>query len=172
MAHVGYVEPEFAPESLRSSYEGLERSTGLVLRFFKVLAHSPELLQGFLSLNGALTRSELDPRLRELAYLRASELNGCDYCRHYHHAAGRKAGLSERQIHDLDESASSDAYDDRQRVVIQFAEQLTREARADEDLMAKLKGFLSERELVELTATIALANFTNRINNALEVELP
>jgi uncharacterized peroxidase-related enzyme len=172
MARVRYVEKEEATESLRPTYERIEKSVGIVLRFLKVLAHSPELFQGFLALDGALRRTDLDPKLRELAYMRASELNGCDYCRHYHHAAGRKAGLSERQVHDLEESGTSDAYDDRQRAVIRFAEQLTRGARAEETLMAELKSFLSDRELVELTATVALANFTNRINNALEVELP
>ena len=43
--------------------------------FLRVLAHSPELLEGFIALNGALNRISLDPKLRELAYIRASEIN-------------------------------------------------------------------------------------------------
>ncbi len=172
MAHVKYVSGDQAGDALRPTYESLERSVGMVLNFHKTLGHSPELLQGFLNLNGAVTRTELDPRLRELAYLRASEINGCNYCRSYHHAAARKAGLAERQVHDLEEFESSDSYDERQKAVIRFAEQVTRHARAEAALIGELKAFLSDRELVELTAAVALANFTNRINNTLDVELP
>lgn len=34
-----------------------------------------------------------------------------------------------------------------------------------------LKKHLSDRELVELTLTVALANFTNRINHGLKTDL-
>ena len=70
--------------------------------FLRVLAHSPELLEGFLALNGALNRIELDPKLRELAYIRASEINSCGYCLEHHKKAGRKAGLDERQVNETE----------------------------------------------------------------------
>ena len=38
--------------------------------------------------------------------------------------------------------------------------------------MARLKLALSERELVELTIAVAIANFTNRVNETLKSELP
>ena len=40
------------------------------------------------------------------------------------------------------------------------------------DLVEKLKQTLSDRELVELATTVALANFTNRISETLRLELP
>jgi uncharacterized peroxidase-related enzyme len=172
MARVELIDPDDAPEALRPTYEVLTRQSGLVLNFFKAMGHAPDVLAAVVALDDALRRSELDPQLRELAYLRASELNGCDYCRHYHHVAARRVGLTEYQVHELDQLGSSDAYDDRQRAVVRYAEQVTREARADDDLVAKLQSFLSDRELVELTATIALAAFTNRMNNALKIGLP
>ena len=172
MARVTYVSRDQVEEPARSIYESAEQKMGLVINFSKALAHNGHVLQGFMNLTGALARSELSPVLRELAFLKASELNGCDYCRHYHHAAGRKAGLSERQVNDLEEFETSDCYDDRQRAAIRFAEQVTRHVRADDHVIAELKQFLSDRELVELTATVALANFTNRVAVTLDVGLP
>jgi uncharacterized peroxidase-related enzyme len=174
MSHVPYLDRDEADPSLAATYDAVASQVGIVLNLFKAMAHSPEALKGFLKLDAALRHGviELDPKLKELAYLAVSMRNGCDYCRHYHHGFGRKAGLTERQVIDLDDVAGSDAYDDLQRDVIQFAEQVTTRVRPEPSLMERLKARLSNRALVELILTIALANFTNRVNEALGVELP
>jgi len=51
-----------------------------VSNFYKVLAHKPALLRAFTQLYGAIWEDgALDPRLKELAYLRTSIANGCEY---------------------------------------------------------------------------------------------
>jgi alkylhydroperoxidase family enzyme len=52
--------------------------------------------------------------------------------------------------------------------VIHFADQVTRAAAAvrDSDLIA-MKRYFSVEQIVELVLTIAVANFTNRVNDAL-----
>lgn len=174
MAQVPYLDKADADPTLGPTYDAVANKLGLMLNLFKVMAHSPAALRGFLSLDGALGHDaiELDPKLKELAYLTVSERNGCNYCRHYHHGFGRRAGLSERQVLDLDDVAASDAYDDLQRDVIAFAEQVTRDIRPDSELVQRLKNRLTCRAFVELAMTVALANFTNRVNEAMGVELP
>ena len=76
--------------------------------FLRVLAHSPELLESFIAMNGAIGRIKLDPKLRELAYLRASEINSCGYCLAHHKRSGRKAGLGERQVNETENSSSEE----------------------------------------------------------------
>jgi alkylhydroperoxidase family enzyme len=56
-----------------------QRYVGRVLNFHRVVGHSPEALEGFLGLSNALRKMQLDRRLRELAYLRAAQLNHCRY---------------------------------------------------------------------------------------------
>src|SRR3954467_9269766 len=87
-----------AGESRRPTLEGMEKKLGSVPSIFRLLGHSPELLQGFLGLNAAMSRTALKGTLRELAYMKTSQLNGCDYCLEHHRTFGRKAGLDERQI--------------------------------------------------------------------------
>ncbi len=96
MALVSYVPTAEAAEQIRPHFEQVEGRGHEVPNFLRVLAHSPEILEGFIALNGAMSRMKLDPKLRELAYLRASEINSCGYCLAHHKKAGRKAGLSER----------------------------------------------------------------------------
>lgn len=55
--------------------------------------------------------------------------------------------------------------------MLRYAEQLTTLAAVDEALHAELRRHLSDRGIVELAATVATANFTNRINGALAVDL-
>ena len=54
--------------------------------------------------------------------------------------------------------------------MLRYAEQLTRGAAVDDAPHAEIRGHLSDREIVELAATVATANYTNRINGALAIE--
>ncbi len=150
----------------------MEKKLGAVPNVFRAMAHSPELFEGFLALNGALSKTQLDGKLRELAYIKTSELNDCDYCLSHHRTFGRKAGLTDRQIDETADFETSDAYDDLQRDVLRYAEDVTRHIVAGDDLMARLHQKLSDREIVELAMTVGIANFTNRVTETLKLELP
>ncbi len=79
MARVPYLERDQVPPELQTVYDATQKTTGRVPNFFKVLAHAPKLLTGYLGLFGALRETTLDPKLRELAYLKTSQLNRCHY---------------------------------------------------------------------------------------------
>jgi len=172
MALVSYVSRDDAAESVRPILEGMEKKLGSVPSIFRLLGHSPELLQGFLGLNGAMSKTKLDGKLRELAYMRTSQLNGCGYCLEHHRTFGRKAGLSDRQVAEIDHFETSDAYDDLQRDVLRYAEQVTRHVEVDDELVDRLRRALSDREVVELAMTVGLANLTNRVTETLKLEYP
>lgn len=172
MANVSYVTNDAAAEKIRPLFENLEKKLGAVPNVFRAMGHSPELLEAFMTLNGALGKTKLDAKLRELAYIKTSELNGCGYCKHYHDKGGQKAGLSERQIHETADSETSDVYDDLQRDVMRYAEEVTRHINVSDALLDRLRQKLSDREIVELAMTVGIANFTNRVTETLKLELP
>jgi uncharacterized peroxidase-related enzyme len=172
MALVSYVSTAEAAEQVRPIFEGIEKKGHEVLNFLRVLAHNPEMLQGFLAMNGALGKMQLDPRLRELAYIRASEINACGYCLHHHKKAGRKAGLDERQVNETESYEDNAIYDELQHDVLAYADEVTRNVVVSDEAIDRLKQKLSDRELLELAVTVALANFTNRISETLRLELP
>lgn len=172
MALVSYVSKDDAAEAVRPIFEGLEKKLGAVPNVFRAMAHNPDMLQGFLALNSALARTKLDGKLRELAYIKTSQLNGCDYCLHHHRALGKKAGLTDRQVNETAHPEASDAYDALQHDVMDYAEQVTRHVHADDALFARLKAALTDREIVELAMAVGIANFTNRVTETLKFELP
>src|SRR5436309_7445034 len=69
---------------------------------------------------------DLDPRLRELIRVRASQLNGCAYCLSLHNEDARKAG--EDQIR-LDVLAgwreAGDLFDERERAALALVDAVT-----------------------------------------------
>jgi uncharacterized peroxidase-related enzyme len=172
MALVSYITNQDAGEKLKAVFEGMEKKIGAVPNVFRTMAHNPEMLEAFLALNATLPKTKLDGKLRELAYIKTSELNDCDYCLHHHRALGKKAGLNDRQVAETANFETSDAYDELQRQVMRYAEQVTRHINVDDTLFASLKKVLDEREIVELAMTVGIANFTNRVTETLRMELP
>ena len=172
MALVQIVSNDEAAEKVRGIFENLEKKMGSVPSVFRAMAQSPEMLEAFLGLNSTLSRTKLDAKLRELAYIKTSELNGCDYCLHYHRLSGKKAGLDDRQLNETAQSETSDAYDDLQRDVLRYAEEVTRHINVGDALAERLRQTLSDREIVELSMTVGIANFTNRVTETLRLELP
>jgi uncharacterized peroxidase-related enzyme len=172
MALVSYVSNQNASEKIKPVFEGMEKKLGVVPNVFRAMAHNPEMLEAFLALNGTLPRTKLEGRLRELAYIKTSELNACDYCLHHHRALGKKAGLNDRQIAETAQSETSDAYSEIERDVMRYAEQVTRHINVDDSLVNRLRQHLGDREIVELAMTVGIANFTNRVTETLRMELP
>ena len=172
MALVSYITNQEAGEKVRTVFEGIEKKIGAVPNVFRAMAHYPEMLEAFLALNATLPKTKLDGKLRELAYIKTSELNCCEYCLHHHRAIGKKAGLDDRQVAETADFESSDAYDELQREVMRYAEQVTRHINVDDALFTRLKQSLSDREIVELAMTVGIANFTNRVTETMRMELP
>jgi uncharacterized peroxidase-related enzyme len=172
MALVSYITNQEAGDRVKTVFEGMEKKIGAVPNVFRVMAHNPEMLEAFLALNATLPKTKLDGKLRELAYIKTSELNDCDYCLHHHRALGKKAGLNDRQVAETADFETSDVYDELQREVMRYAEQVTRHINVDDALFARLKQSLSDREIVELAMTVGIANFTNRVTETMRMELP
>ena len=172
MGHVRGLATEEAAESIRPTMEGIQKKTGAITAMLGTLAHSPDMFQAFLAANSTMGKTKLDGKLREMAYLLTSLLNGCEYCAHYHTLSAKRAGVDDRKLAKLIAYADDDTFSDFEKDILQFTEESTRNVKVDPGLVCRLKESLGERELVELTFTVALANMTNRYNLALANELP
>ena len=75
------VEKDRAPARVRRIYDAIERQGRPVTNMLKVLARSPAVLRAYNQLSGALFPDDarLSAKIKELAYLRVSILNGCAY---------------------------------------------------------------------------------------------
>jgi AhpD family alkylhydroperoxidase len=136
------------------------------------IAYQDHAAAGMHALGGVYTyvqRSGLAPTLINLAFLRASQINGCGYCIDMHSRDLLKQGVALEKIlllavwQEID-----DVFDDRERAVLRWAEAVTRVADthvADEDFEI-VRQQLSEKELADLTLAIGVINVYNRMSVA------
>jgi len=171
MPHLPPLQNDEAVDAARVALEQLEVKLGRVPNMYRTFAHAPRVLNAAVAMAQAI-RADLDPKLRELAYLKVTQITDCHVCRHYHDVLARKAGATDAQIRDLASYATSDAYTEVERDVLCFTEQWCRDARVASEVTERLKQSLTSEHLVILAATVAQANFTSRFNNVFGVELP
>ncbi len=171
MSLLAPVEVAQATGEARTLLDGIHSQFRMVPNIFASMAHAPGVLSATLAMNSAI-HHDLDPKLRELAYLTASRINHCGYCEHYHRQFARQAGLTDTQVANLGVSLEGEVYTELERLVIRFAEQWTRQGKVDADVVQSLSRHLSPTQLVTLAATAALANWTNKFNETFGIQLP
>src|SRR5580658_3625810 len=148
----------------------LERKTG-PNNFYRAMAHKPDILASFPKLYGSIMGpGSIERRLKEMVYLAVSTVNECRYCTEAHLKGARKAGLSERDIEDI-ESETNQNFTPTEQIALHYAREMTRACADEFDTREKLREYFSDEQLVELTLVIAMANFTNRFNNGLNVQV-
>ncbi len=171
---MGVVNPltkEQAAPEVQTTFEKLAGRAGKVPNIFAAMAHRPAVLNAFLPLYKAvINEGTVDAKYKELAYLRTSMVNGCEYCTRAHIASSKKAGVTEEQVDALPFYSRSPLFDEKEKATILYADRVTRGAAAlRAPALQDLRKYYDEGQIAELTLTICMANFTNRFNDALEL---
>jgi alkylhydroperoxidase family enzyme len=78
-ARLPYLERDEVTPEAQTAYDGLQKASGRVLNIFKLMAHHARSLPRFLQWYPTLREGALDLALRQLAYVKASQLNHCTY---------------------------------------------------------------------------------------------
>jgi uncharacterized peroxidase-related enzyme len=163
------TKEEAAPE-VHEIFDKLSARSGKVPNMFAAMAHRPEVLKAFIPLYSAIAnQGTVEAKYKELAYLRASMVNACEYCSRAHIASSKRAGVTPEQIAALPFYKRSPLFDEKEKATILYADRVTRGAttiRLPE--LEEIRKYFDEGQVVELTLVVCMANFTNRFNDALE----
>jgi uncharacterized peroxidase-related enzyme len=171
MSHLTPLTNEQASPEARALFNNIESAFKMVPNIFRIMGAAPKVLEHTLGLNSAI-HSDLDPKLRELAYMTASRINHCGYCEHYHSMFAKKAGVTDGQMKQLGFAIDEGAFSETERLVIRFADEWTRQGKASAEVVQALSKHLTPTQMVVLAATVGLANWTNRFNETFDVQLP
>jgi AhpD family alkylhydroperoxidase len=115
------------------------------------------------------TRTNFEQPLLELIRLKASLINGCEYCINFHTAELRKKNESAERISQVAEWRSSEAYTKRERAALAWTEAVTniQDGHAPDAIYDEVRAHFSDVETVNLTLAITTINAWNRISIAL-----
>jgi uncharacterized peroxidase-related enzyme len=169
MSTITPVAEERAAAEVKPIYDNLKKNVGKVPNFFAMLAHKPEVLKTFVPLFEAITGpGALEQKYKEFAYLKTSIVNACEYWTKAHSASARRIGITNEQIQALTFYERSNLFNEQEKAVIHFVDQVTRAAATvREPDLAAMRKYFSEEQIVELVLVVCAANFTNRVNDAL-----
>jgi uncharacterized peroxidase-related enzyme len=164
------VDPATAEGKAKTLLDGVKARIGSVPNIFRLLAASPATLEAYLGYNRALSQGALPAQIREQIALVAAETNGCDYCASAHTAIGKHAGLSQN---DINEALEGRAVDPKADAAVHFAKLLleNRGRISDADFNLVKEAGLSEAEIAEIVAHVAINVFTNYFNIAFDTEI-
>ena len=115
------------------------------------------------------TETGLNPVLLDLVRLRASLMNGCEYCIHLHAATLKKLHEPEERIAGVADWRGSTAYTQRERAALAWTEAVTniQDGHAPDAVYDEVRAHFGEVETVNLTLAITTINAWNRIAIAL-----
>ena len=173
MARVPYLSREDATPDTKAVWDRVEAERKMpTANIFRALMNTPAQLDGFLTYANALRDgSELSPKLRELAILAVGHVTESQYEIAHHQSHAIKAGVTPGQLAAIDDFETSEHFDDVERAVMRLAKESTVDVDVTESRWADAAAHLDDKQMVELTLTIAWYNSGVRIMGLLGIEL-
>ncbi|MFC8870065.1 carboxymuconolactone decarboxylase family protein [Streptomyces sp. NPDC057148] len=126
--------------------------------------HAPEVWKAMLGLEKAAGRG-LDPKLKELVKIRASQLNHCAFCLDMHTKDALAAGETVERIVQLSAwEESRHFYTEKEIAAIELTEAVTvlTDGFVPDDVYGRASKLFDESELAHLIAAITVINAWNR----------
>jgi len=172
-ARLPYLTRNDFPEADRGIWDDFVKVRGVEPgHIHRTVANAPNLLKRFVDLANELRHgTELDPKLRELALMTVGRLTGADYEFTHHWNMSLTVGVKRDQLEQLANFESSPAFDDRERAVIRYAVEATRDVKVSDSTFNALRGFLDNRRIMELVMNVAFYNSVARVIVPCGVEL-
>ncbi len=132
----------------------------------------PEAYKAMFGLEKYLGATELEPSLKELIKVRASQINGCAFCIQMHTEQARKRGETEQRLYAVSAWKESPLFSDVERAALALTDAVTRIAEdgvSDEIYDAALEA-LGTMGLAQSIMQIVTINAWNRIAIATRME--
>lgn len=151
------------------------------------LLHAPPVAAGWSSFLGSIrTQTSLSPDIREICICRVAVLNGADYEWEHHAPILQQEGnISDLALEEIRAGVPSkksngtephpkgseeeQGLNEQQWAVLDYTDAVTRNVKVPDPIFTGLRQWFNEKEIVEITATIAAYNCVSRFLVALDV---
>lgn len=168
MARISLIEEKDAEASAKRVMESLKKQFGVVIDPVKALAHKPDFLRSLLSLTTVADGpGAIDLGFKEIMNIRASVLNGCEFCTQMHSKMAGMHKVPDERVKAAREGSSSAVFGEKEKAALALCEESTRDVKVSDTTFDAVKAHYSEPEIVELMGVISLINMWNRLMVAL-----
>ncbi|QJR37414.1 carboxymuconolactone decarboxylase family protein [Gemmatimonas groenlandica] len=170
MPRIQPVDPTAATGAAAEQLAATRKAFGATPNMFLTAAQSPATLTALNSLFGTLGKGLLGGKIGERIAIAVAQQNGCKYCLSAHTAIGGMHGVAAAELDAARHGASADP---KASAAIALALAILHTSgRVDDAVLAaaRLAG-LSDSEIVETVAHVALNVFTNSLNNLADTDV-
>jgi uncharacterized peroxidase-related enzyme len=170
MPRISPVNPAAATGPVKAQLDGTAKALGGTPNMFLTAARSPATLTAMNGFFAALGRGELGAAIGERVAIAVAQQNGCEYCLAAHTAIGGAHGVPAGELADARRGRSGDA---RAEAAMTLARAIVerRGKVSDATLADARRAGLSDGEVVEVVAHVALNVFTNYLNNLAQTDV-
>jgi AhpD family alkylhydroperoxidase len=171
MSPIARLRDDQAQGPVAAAFAAIKGKFGAVPDMFRAMANSPVALDGYFAFSGALAKGSLDARTAESIALASAKRHGCDFCSAAHGQLAKGAGMSAAEIALAREAKSLDA---KTQAALDLARAFWDSAGRDAQGAvheAKRAG-LSDGDIAEIAAHVAINVYTNFFNNLALIEPP
>lgn len=164
MPRIDPLDPTTATGATADQLAGTKQAFGGTPNMFLTAAQSPAALTALNAFFGALGKGRIGGKIGERIAIAVAQQNGCEYCLSAHTVIGGMHGLDAAELASARRGVSADP---RAAAAITLALAILRTRGQVDDAAlasARLAG-LSDGDIVEIVAHVALNVFTNSLNN-------
>jgi alkylhydroperoxidase family enzyme len=142
---------------------------GRLINLHRMLLHAPEVAAGWLELGTAVRyRSTLRDHIRELVICQVARRTGSAYEWAHHAPLGERAGVALAQLEALPDWTTA-GFGEEEEAVLAYTDAVL-DGRVDDALMARVRRWHDERQVIELTVTATTYLATARFLAALGID--
>jgi uncharacterized peroxidase-related enzyme len=170
VSRISPVDPSQAERPVRDLLGSMKTKIGMVPNALRTMARSPALLEGYLSLRGALSKGVLPAATREQIALTVSQVNRCEYCLSAHSQSAQDAGLTSEQIL---EARKGKAQDHKSQAVLDLVHNIMerRGSISNDQMQAAHQAGVNDSEIAEVVGNVALMTLMNYFNQVVQTDI-
>lgn len=164
MTYFAPVEPADATGKAAELLTQVQKSLGSTPNMTKAMANSPALLKSYLALFTTVSTGSLSAAARARLAIATAQFNSCEYCLSSHTYIG--ANITKVDAAELENARVGESDDPHMAALLRLSNTIAANAGdVDEaDITAALQAGVTEEEIGEIIANLALNTMTNYFN--------
>lgn len=164
MSAIKPVEDNQVDGEVSKLFSATKASMGKVPNMFRVLANAPAAFKAYVAYESLLSGGVLTKQAREQLAIAIAAANGCDYCLAAHTGGARAAGVNGADRASAQEGHASDR---KTQAILELALAVnaTHGRGSARSIEAARASGLTDAEILETIASVAINILTNSINN-------
>jgi alkylhydroperoxidase family enzyme len=144
---------------------------GAVINLALTTGHAPKFTKASEVMAFTIRFETSTPRrLIELVILRTAQIVGSNYELNQHTPMMKMCGYSDQEIAEVANWQRSTSFDEKQRALLEYVEQMAHGGNVDDRTFAELSRFFTPQQIVEISYSVGAYYSTGLVTKALKIE--